>query len=106
MEFYKALQGVRVASLAVLLLFLAGCFGGDDGVICDKKDDAFLRNSLIRYFEKKGESEKVPRLKIDGNARYSKNTNWWVVAFTLDGELYNALISCDGQLELTKPNSN
>lgn len=106
MEFYKALQGARVPSLAVLLLFLGGCFGGGDEVTCDRKDDSFLRNSLIHYFEKKGESEKIPRLKIDSKAQYSKNTNWWVVAFTLDGELYNALISCDGQLELTKPNPN
>jgi hypothetical protein len=39
---------------------------------------------------------------LDG-ARYNEKLNWWVVPFDLRGKRLDALLSCDGNLELTIP---
>lgn len=81
-------------------LVVTGCGDNSSEMHCPEKGEDFFKESVDKYFQKhptsNGESYRV----LDG-ATYEKVTNWWTVPVLVGTQKWNALLSCDGYLELS-----
>lgn len=85
---------------AALLAALAGC--DDSGnMSCSDKGQDFFDQSVKAYFKKHPPSTGTESVKVLPGATYDTATNWWVVPVDVGEEKWNALLSCDGHLELS-----
>lgn len=93
-----------MVSLVLLsTLLLSGCGSEEKEITCKEQGTDFFKASLQAYFKKQGKSQDANDFSLLDGARYNEKLNWWVVPFDLRGERMDALLSCDGELELTSP---
>lgn len=91
--------GSTIALLS--LLALSGC--GDDSyeMNCPDADSAFIEKSVAAYFLRHQDAPGTRTYKLVGGNHYDTATHWWIVPLDADGQKLQALLSCDGRLELT-----
>jgi hypothetical protein len=92
-----------ISSVLLSVLLLSGCGSETKEISCKEKGADFFKVSLQSYFKKQGKSQDADDFKLLDGARYNEKLNWWVVPFDLRGKRLDALLSCDGNLELTIP---
>ena len=61
----------------------------------------FFDQSVKAYFTKHPPVEGIENVKVLSGATYDTATNWWVVPVDVGEDKWNALLSCDGHLELS-----
>ena len=86
---------------AISLVLMAGCGEKDAGNCAANGSEAFFKSSIDAYYKRNGQQGKADRYSLIEGAHYDATTNWWMVPFDVDGEKLQALISCDGRLEIT-----
>lgn len=86
---------------AVSFATMAGCGEKDSGTCAESGTNAFFKSSIDAYYKRQNQPAKVDRYTLVEGAHYDPTTNWWMVPFDVDGEELQALISCDGRLEVT-----
>lgn len=91
-------QGIFIG--AALLAALAGCDDSGD-MFCPDKGQDFFDQSVKAYFTKHPPVEGIENVKVLSGAAYDTATNWWVVPVDVGEDKWNALLSCDGHLELS-----
>lgn len=80
---------------------IAGCGKKDAGECSANGSEAFFKSSIDGYYKRSDQQAKAVRYSLVEGAHYDATTNWWMVPFDMDGEKLQALISCDGRLEIT-----
>lgn len=92
-------------SLASGLVIAASLVGCDEKKLdpCPEKGADFFKSSIAAHYEKQGKPTSAKDFKLVDGASYNEKLNWWVVPFDLNAKRMNALLSCDGNLELTIP---
>jgi hypothetical protein len=94
---------IFIASGALLIATLVGCSEDREPAACPEKGSSFFESSIAAHYRKQGKEAAATSFKLADGARYNSDLKWWTVPFDLDGKLMNALLSCDGHLELTIP---
>jgi hypothetical protein len=89
-----------VCVLGIMLGVLTGCSDSKDEV-CPGKDEKFFTQSINDYLRSHDRAAEVGNFSYAGPARYDSHTNWWIVPFDSASKHYEALLSCDGHLELS-----
>ncbi|MFK3794744.1 hypothetical protein [Pseudomonas sp. NPDC088444] len=82
-------------------LVLAGCGEEKSKQECSNEGEAFFTQSLDSYFVKHPQAIENGSYTLRPGARYDSNNNWWVVPFDYSDKKAQALLSCDGHLEIT-----
>ncbi|POP66549.1 hypothetical protein [Pseudomonas syringae] len=86
---------------AVCLMLMSGCGEKDAGTCPESGTEAFFKKAIDGYYKRHNESDAIARYKLAEPSHYDATTNWWMVPFDIDGQKLQALISCDGRLEIT-----
>ena len=68
---------------------------------CPASGEAFFNESIHRYFTQHPPAEGIDAVKVLPGASYNSELDWWVVPLDVGNEKWNALLSCDGHLELS-----
>jgi hypothetical protein len=91
----------QMLAVGLASLVLSGC--GDDSaeMNCPDADRAFFDQSLANYFARHQNASGTTMYRIAGKARYDTGTHWWIVPVDTEGRKLQALLSCDGRLELS-----
>lgn len=92
------------AVLLVLLIFAIAWLaqsGDGDERHCPDKDAEFFADAINAYFDKHPPNAGKAVNIVDG-ARYDDRTHWWTVPVDVGTEKLQALLSCDGHLELSR----
>ncbi|WP_455923294.1 hypothetical protein [Pseudomonas putida] len=89
-----------LGGMVVAMGLMAGCSDSEGGS-CSGKDEKFFTESINNYLRSHDRSADADNFTFAGPARYDDHTNWWIVPFDLKAEHYEALLSCDGHLELS-----
>jgi len=91
--------GIKTFAL-LLPLVLSGCDDSND-LPCPENGEQFWRHSLDSYFERHPEMVKNTPYELQPGSRYDSHTNWWIVPFDIGSKRLQALLSCDGHLEIS-----
>ncbi|OSR70707.1 hypothetical protein BV326_02839 [Pseudomonas syringae pv. actinidiae] len=94
------------AVLLVLLILAVAWLaqsGESDEMHCPDKDANFFADSINAYFDKHPPKAGNTVTVVDG-ARYDNHTHWWIVPVDVGQDKLQALLSCDGHLELSGRN--
>lgn len=86
---------------AVCVVLMSGCGEKDAGSCPGAGTEAFFKNAIDAYYKRHKEPAAISRYKLAEPGHYDATTNWWMVPFDIDGQKLQALISCDGRLEIT-----
>ncbi|MGE7993355.1 hypothetical protein ACQKPE_20400 [Pseudomonas sp. NPDC089554] len=86
---------------AVSFMVLAGCGERDAGSCAAGGSEAFFKASIDAYYQRHAQQEASKSYTLVEGAHYDTTTNWWMVPFDAGSERLQALISCDGRLEIT-----
>ncbi|WP_421526438.1 hypothetical protein [Pseudomonas yamanorum] len=89
-----------ICSLIVITV-LHGCDDKKGVGVCPIKDVNFFSDSLKKHYLDQNQPANAGAFKLVGDALYDDQNNWWMVPFDLDGQKLQALLSCDGRLEIT-----
>lgn len=83
----------------ILTVFALQACGKEEIFPCPQADEQFIQSSLDAYFKK----HPRPGIKpvIDGRSHYDTSTNWWIVPLKGSDGNIQALLSCDGFIEIT-----
>lgn len=83
------------------MLALSGC--GDDSykLNCPNEDSVFINKSVADYFARHQNASGTRTYQLVGGNHYDATTHWWIVPLDADGQKLQALLSCDGRLELS-----
>ncbi|EGH74182.1 hypothetical protein [Pseudomonas syringae] len=94
--------GSKLSPRCIFFIFglLVGC-SEPDLESCADRGEGFFTKSINLYLSAHERSEDLGRFTYAGVARYDDRTNWWIVPFDLNGQRFQALLSCDGKLELS-----
>lgn len=68
---------------------------------CSGSGQEFFEASVNSYFAKHPPASGIDSVRILPGASYNSDLNWWVVPLDVGAEKWNALLSCDGHLELS-----
>lgn len=94
---------ITLASTVAIVASLVGCSDEKPLAPCPEKGSDFFKSSIASHYEKQGKPADAKDFKLVQGASYNEKLNWWVVPFDLKTKRMNALLSCDGNLELTIP---
>lgn len=92
-------SGLLAGALVLMLVTLGGC-RDSQSESCPRKEQAFFKDSINRYFMTHDRSEQTDRFVFNAPAQYDDHDHWWIVPFDLNAESYEAQIECDGSVEL------
>ncbi len=85
---------------SVIVIALSGC--NDSQVAsCPSAGQSFFERSVHAYFSKHPPAIDLEQIKILPGARYDEHTHWWIVPIEMGEVKLDALLSCDGHLELS-----
>lgn len=91
---------LSVCVLAFGALILFGC-GERPKQDCPTSGEKFFTDSLKNYFSSHDRKEDMNTFRLAGEATYDGKNKWWIVPFDTRSEKLQALLSCDGHLEIT-----
>lgn len=80
---------------------MSGCGNEQQTASCSDKGEAFFTESLDVYFAKHPQAGGDKSYTLQPGARYDETNNWWVVPFDYGDKRAQALLSCDGHLEIS-----
>lgn len=88
-------------ALVATLSIVSGC--GDDSykLNCPEADSTFIEKSVADFFARHQNPSGTRTYRLVGGNYYDTATHWWIVPLDADGQKLQALLSCDGRLELT-----
>lgn len=89
----------RVCGLVGVLVLLAGCDDGASGMQCPGYGRSFFEASINAYVQRHGRGDYA--FQVLEGATYDPQLNWWTVPFDWKGRELQALLSCDGHLEVS-----
>lgn len=89
----------KVCGLVGLLVLLAGCDDGPAGMQCPGYGRSFFDASINGYVQRHGRGDYA--FELLGEAQYDAKLSWWRVPFEWKGREWQALVSCDGHLEVS-----
>ena len=91
----------RIASAYFTFLLLSGCGDDTSSMHCPDKGKEFFEESVKAYFLSHPPIGAGTSITILDGASYDSSTNWWIVPIDIGKQKWNALLSCDGHLELS-----
>lgn len=65
------------------------------------EDSAFINKSVADYFARHQNASGTRTYQLVGGNYYDATTHWWIVPLDADGQKLQALLSCDGRIELS-----
>lgn len=80
---------------------LGGCGETKSKQDCSTEGEAFFTKSLDAYFAAHPQANGDNSYVLQPGANYDKTNNWWIVPFDYGGKKSQALLSCDGRLEIS-----
>ncbi|WP_024656839.1 hypothetical protein N027_06115 [Pseudomonas syringae USA007] len=95
----------RAVLLVLLILAVAWLAqsGESDDMHCPDKNANFFADSINAYFDKHP-PKAGKTVTVVAGARYDNHTHWWTVPVDVGQDKLQALLSCDGHLELSGRN--
>lgn len=94
----------RVIIATASALLFSGCGDDTTSLYCPDKGKDFFEQSVAAYFVRHPPTSDQQPIKVLEGARYDTGTNWWIVPVDVGSKKWNALMSCDGHLELSGRN--
>jgi hypothetical protein len=91
----------RVVLATGSVLLLSGCGDDTSSLYCAHKGRDFFEQSVAAYFIQHPPLPDQHLIKVLEGASYDTKTNWWIVPAEVGPLKWNALLSCDGHLELS-----
>ncbi|WP_183001599.1 MULTISPECIES: hypothetical protein [unclassified Pseudomonas] len=88
-------------SAAALMVSLHGCDNKKGVGVCPAAEQSFFSASLKQHYLDQNLPVAAESFRLVGTATYDDHNNWWMVPFDLNGQKLQALLSCDGRLEIT-----
>ncbi|TFY93242.1 hypothetical protein DYL61_14870 [Pseudomonas nabeulensis] len=80
---------------------LGGCENEQPHQNCSGKGEAFFTESLDAYFVEHPQANGGGHYALQSGARYDEINDWWIVPFDFGNKQAQALLSCDGHLEIS-----
>lgn len=85
---------------SVWVIAISGCNDSQEAS-CPFAGQSFFERSVHAYFSKHPPAIGLEQIKVLPGARYDEHTHWWIVPIDMGEAKINALLSCDGYLELS-----
>ncbi|SDS65878.1 hypothetical protein SAMN04490182_2066 [Pseudomonas cedrina] len=90
-----------ILALFFACVTLSACGNEKQVENCSGKGEAFFTESLNAYFSKHPRTGDDQSYTLQPGARYDETNDWWIVPFDYGDERAQALLSCDGHLEIS-----
>lgn len=91
----------RFKALAILMSVVLCACDGSTEMSCPDNGEQFWLQSLDAYFIRHPEMVQTTPYELQPGAWYDAKTNWWIVPFDVGQKRLQALMSCDGHLEIS-----
>lgn len=91
-----ALLPVAIGALVVFAMIFRH-YDGDTGS-CPTQSYEITKGHVIKYL--KINNKRTDNVIFEGSARYNDTTGWWTVPFRVNSTWYEAIIDCQGGIEV------